>query len=265
MNLNQTKTDKSILKVDWCSHEAAKYACEHWYYTHSLPPSKLVKVGAWERGEFVGVMVFSPGANNNLGKPYGLKMTECCELVRVAFKKHETPLTRILSIAVRNFLKKQSPGIRLILSFADSTVHHGGIYQGMGWMYIGDTHSSDEYIYLGKRWQGRAFRHKYKGMEHHPDVTIVKGTVKHRYAYPLDEEMRKQIQPLAKPFPKPRIESVVGDTLTCQRENERFESASDALCVVSVNGNTSTVHVEESGSIPTTTLQQQNTDEVTHA
>ena len=39
-------------------------------------------------------------------------------------------------------------------------------------------------------------------MERHPDVQIVKGSSKHRYLMPLDEAMRAQIAPLAKPYPK---------------------------------------------------------------
>jgi hypothetical protein len=36
------------LKVDFCSHEAAKYACEHWHYSRCVPASKLIKIGVWE-------------------------------------------------------------------------------------------------------------------------------------------------------------------------------------------------------------------------
>lgn len=222
MNEKQ-KIDKSILKVDWCSHEAAKYACEKWYYTHTAPAGKLVKIGAWERSQFVGAVLFGSGANNNLGKPYGLKMTECCELVRVAFHHHETSLTRIVSIAIK-MLKKQSPGLRLILSYADSTVHHGGIYQGMNWLYIGDTQGDDEYIYHGERMHGRSVRAKWGTRVGIPDLIIVKGPVKHRYAYPLDEELRERLQPLAKPFPKLCAISVGSDTLPKPKENGRCNS-----------------------------------------
>lgn len=35
-----------------------------------------------------------------------------------------------------------------------------------------------------------------------PNATIIKGTAKHRYLYPLDRAMRRQIQKLAQPYPK---------------------------------------------------------------
>jgi len=39
-------------------------------------------------------------------------------------------------------------------------------------------------------------------MENHPDVIKIKGSSKIRYLMPLDDEMRKQIEPLRKPYPK---------------------------------------------------------------
>ena len=190
------------LKLDWCSHEAAKYAVEHWHYSKCIPKSKLVKIGVWESSEFVGVVVFGVGATSDLVKRYGLKMQQGCELVRVALKDHATPVTRIIAIALK-MVKRNFPGLRLVVSFADPEHgHHGGIYQGGGWIYCGRTQASDEYIYRGKRWQGRSFRNNRKGMEKHPDVKIVKGSSKYRYLMPLDREMRKRILPLAKPYPK---------------------------------------------------------------
>jgi hypothetical protein len=31
---------KPELKIDWASHEAAKYACENWHYSKCLPAGK---------------------------------------------------------------------------------------------------------------------------------------------------------------------------------------------------------------------------------
>lgn len=192
----------SDLKVAFCSHEAAKYACENYHYSQCIPKSKLVKIGVWEDDKFIGAVIFGVGANNNLGKPYGLKSTECCELMRVALRQHESPVTMIVARAI-SLLKSQSPGLRLIVSFADPEQGHLGIiYQAGNWIYCGRSQASDEYLYKGKRWQGRSFRNKYKGMEHHPDVKVIKGSSKYRYLYPLDRKMRKAIAPLFLPYPK---------------------------------------------------------------
>lgn len=120
------------LRLDWASHEAAEYACRKWHYSGCISAGKSVKVGIWEDGQFIGVVVFGLGATPNLSKRYGLTMEQCCELTRVALTTHQTPVTRILSIAMK-MLRTRCPGVRLIVSFADTAQgHHGGIYQGGG-------------------------------------------------------------------------------------------------------------------------------------
>lgn len=207
---------KSELRLAFCSHEAAKYACEKWHYSKCVPKSKISKIGVWENKQFIGVVIFGCGATPDLVKRYGLKMQQGCELVRVALTKHQTEVTRIISIAIR-IIKKTYPGLRLIVSFSDPEQGHvGGIYQGGGWIYTGTTRPSDEYILDGKRYQGRSFRNSHKGMEKHPSVRIVKGSSKHRYLYPLDTDMRKQIESLRKPYPKKCAGSIASDAPVIQ-------------------------------------------------
>ncbi len=198
------------LKLDWCSHEAAKYAVEKWHYSKRMPKSKLAKIGVWENDKFIGVVIFGVGATSDLVKSFGLKPTEGCELVRVALTKHHHSVTKIVSIAMK-LLKKANPGLRLIVSFADpEQSHNGGIYQAGNWLYAGMSIASEEYIVNGKRWHGRAFRAskpahlttKQAAEALDPNYKIVKGSSKYRYLYPLDEAMRKQIEPLRKPYPK---------------------------------------------------------------
>lgn len=206
--------DKVNLKIDWASHEAAKYACLNWHYSKCLPVGKLVKIGAWENDKFIGVVIFGRGANKSLGEPYKLDQTECCELVRIALTNHKTPVSRIMSIAIK-LLKNIHKQLKLVISFADAEQnHHGGIYQATNWVYVGKTNSADEYLYKGKRWHGRAFRKSFgshlnymnKGLE------ILQGSQKHRYLMPLDDNMRKQVQQLAKPYPK-RMKQAMVDSI----------------------------------------------------
>ena len=201
---------KSDLKIDWATHAAAKYACENWHYSKCIPKSKLVKLGVWESGNFIGVVIFGLGANRNMSKPYGLKSFECCELVRVALTEHICHVTRIVALAIK-FLKRSNSGLRLIVSFADPAVnHHGGIYQGGNWLYSGRCANGREVFHNG-RWTKRI--DKKRG--HNGPTRLVPG--KHRYLMPLDDEMRKQIEPLRKPYPK-RVRSVDSDTSTVQVE-----------------------------------------------
>ena len=76
---------KAELKLDWASYEAAKHACAHWHYSKAMPATKLVKIGVWEYGKFIGVVIFSRGAAPHLGDPC-LPQTDICELTRVALK-----------------------------------------------------------------------------------------------------------------------------------------------------------------------------------
>ena len=205
---------KSDLKVDWATHEAAKYACEHWHYSKSLPKSKLVKVGAWESGKFIGVVIFGYGATPNLSKPYGLKIYECAELVRIAITNHVNPVSRIIKLSLI-MLKTKCPLLRLIVSYADTMQgHHGGIYQATNWTYSGKT--QDDVCYRapdGKLWhRRRASKHpnNQKQLVTKDWTTeIQKG--KHRYLMPLDPEMRAKIAPLAKPYPKRPKQAMTGD------------------------------------------------------
>lgn len=129
-------TSKPVLKIDWATHEAAKFAVENWHYSKTMPKSKLAKFGVWEQGKFIGAVIYGVGATSDLVKSYGLDATQGCELVRVALTKHKTPVSRIIAISLR-ILKKQYQNLRLVVSFADpAQSHHGGIYQAGGWVFF---------------------------------------------------------------------------------------------------------------------------------
>ena len=221
-------SDKIDLRVDWCSHAAAKYAVEHWHYSHTMPKSKLAKLGAWENSDFIGTVIFGVGATSGLVRSYGLKPTEGCELVRVALNAHFSSVSQIVAACIKK-LKLEMPGLRLIVSFADPERNHAGIiYQAGNWVYTGMSIPSPEYIVNGKRWHGRAFRAskpahlttKEAAALMDENFEIVQGSSKYRYLYPLDRAMRKQIAPLAQPYPKrdPCGQSVEGDTSNDQLE-----------------------------------------------
>ena len=204
-------SSKPVLKIDWATHEAAKFACKNWHYSKSVPPPPLVKFGVWEDDKYIGAVLFSRGANNNLSKPYALTQQECCELTRVALANHITPVSRIIKVCI-SLLKKRAEGLRLVVSFADCFQGHvGAIYQAGNWIYCGTGSSSTEYLAPdGKIWHGRmvsktgktrvfgAVRNVWK----HSECTPIEKPGKHRYLFPLDAEMKKQILPLSKPYPK---------------------------------------------------------------
>jgi len=222
-------SSKPNLKVDWASHQAVAFSCKNWHYSKSVPVPPLVKIGAWEDGKFIGVILFSRGANNNLYKPYGLQQTEGCELTRVALRQHKTPVSKIIKHAIA-FLKKKCPGIKLIISFADpSQGHHGGIYQAGNWLYAGKTAPCKQYFdKSGKQWHPRMIKVSgwtvVNGIKRKcltPDqCTAINVPGKHRYLYALTTEMSAIIQPLAQPYPK-RVKQATVDTLDTAAEHHR--------------------------------------------
>lgn len=202
-------TKQVDLKVDFCSYQAAKFAVEHWHYSKTMPKSKLNMFGVWENDTFIGSVVYGVGATADMVKQFGLDKWEGCELVRVALTAHKSPVSQIVAKTF-GLLTKHNQGLRLLVSYADPEHGHaGGIYQAMNWIYTGLTMASDEYIVNGKRWHGRAFRASkpdHLTTKQYLDLVgnyqIVKGSSKYRYVYPLDRAMRRQIAPLAKPYPK---------------------------------------------------------------
>lgn len=208
---------KHDLRVDWATHKAAKYACENWHYSQSLPGGKLVKVGAWENQRFIGAIIFARGATPNLCRPYGLIQSECVELGRVALRDHKCQVSRVVALALK-FLKRSQPGIRLVVSFADvSQGHHGGIYQAGNWIYSGQGSPATFYMIHGKLTHPRSIGSAGKtqnisgARQLDSNAVAVNVPGKHRYLMPLDAEMRAKVLPLARPYPK-RAGSVDSDT-----------------------------------------------------
>jgi hypothetical protein len=212
---------KPVLKLDWCSYEAAKYAVEHWHYSRRMPSGKLAHIGAWEDGQYIGAVIFGRGANNHLAQAFGLTHTEITELVRIGLRAHKVEVSRMIAISVR-MLKRQAPGLRLVVSYADPAHDHtGAVYQAAGWIYDGQQQGQTEYLWRGRQCHGRS-------------VTAMRGTTvglpkvgvpgKHRYLMPLDSAMRAQIEPLRKPYPK-RLPCGSGETDSAPRTNEETGGA----------------------------------------
>ena len=216
---------KADLRIDWATHEAAKYACLNWHYSGCLPAGKLVKVGAWENGKFIGVVLFGRGANHNMVKGYGLEQDHGCELVRIALTSHVTPVSRIAAHAMR-FLKRQSPNLRLIVSYADPEAgHHGGIYQAGNWVYRGVSAPAIKVWYNGK-WSHKKTVDDAGVRQDNLLKKKVEG--KHTYLMPLDAEMRQRILPLSKPYPK-RAKQAMTDDQSAQRQGSTDPHAPQGL------------------------------------
>lgn len=228
----QTKTS---LKIDWATHESAKYACENWHYSKKMPAGKIVKIGVWENKKFIGVVLFSGGPTPNMWKTFNLSPIQGAELSRVALTKHETPVSKIVSLAIK-FLKKFCPELKLLISYADTAQNHAGIiYQAGNWIYCGIFGQNMFDVIRkkdGKKVHMRLAREEIaRGRAKKENFIWTESLPKHKYLMPLDDEMKKRILPLAKPYPK-------------------RASSKDSVA--------SGFQSEEGGAIPTDALQNQN-------
>ena len=230
--------NKADLRIDWATHEAAKYACEHWHYSGCTPSTftKLNKIGVWENQKFVGCVIFSLGSNKNIGSPYGLSGGgSVCELVRVALRSHMAKTSRIVAIAIR-FLRKKYTTLRLIVSYAATDQGHvGTIYQAGNWLYVGSVKGGDSFIVNGRKMLNRAVDSS--GITK-AGLKKIDGTPRHKYLMPLDAEIKKRILPLSKPYPK-------------RASSETVDTSGD--------------QPEKGGSIPTDALQSYKADHAAQA
>lgn len=197
---------KTKLLIAPCSYGAIKHACLNFHYAKSIPTGKRVGFGVWEDDKFIGVVLFSRGSSNTLLNRYGLKVQEGCELTRVALKEHETPVTRIVAICLKE-LKKQSPGLKVVVSFADSRQGHlGGIYKGGNWVYTGNMETTPDFFYKGKWWHqisiNKKIRQGHFTREDTKKFPQRSGGHRLRYVYPLDKSIMPVLEKMRKPYPK---------------------------------------------------------------
>lgn len=234
-------SSERALWVEFCTYKAAKYAVLSWHYSRLMPRGKSVKFGVWEHGHFVGALIFGDGLLGSTHEFMGIPKLLIAELERVALQEHKAPVSQILSIAIRK-LKDFCPGLRLLVSFADTGQdHHGGIYQATNWIYTGQTTPA-------KMW-----RHKVTGVIHHDrnvsktgyvshfgqlkrrfredECDPIPGDPKHRYLYPLDRGMRRQIKHLAQPYPKraEEVSTVTRSASSRERQVQSLRSAPDPM------------------------------------
>jgi hypothetical protein len=186
-----------------------------------MPRCKLIRVGCWEDGRFVGAIIYGLGANRHLASPFGLESTEVAELVRVALAPgRQHPTSKCVAISLR-LLKRQSPGLKLVVSYADAGHGHvGTIYQAGGWLYLGNSEQS--YIKVkGQVEHPRTLYDRYgrqgqsiPWLRQHvdPRAERVPMAPKLKYVMPLDAAVRGDLQGIALPYPKNAAEVTRSDT-----------------------------------------------------
>ncbi len=203
----------SDLRLDFCDTKAAKHAVMRWHYSRAMPAFKLVRIGVWESGRFVGVVLYGVGANRHIARPFKLKDTQVCELVRVALAPASTrkyPTSKCVAISLR-MLKRQSPGLKLVVSYADAGQGHvGTIYQATNWIFLGAatqpylkvkgkiTHPRTLYDRYGRGGQSLPWLRENVD----PNAQRVKMPAKLKYVWPYDKALREQLEQISQPYVK---------------------------------------------------------------
>jgi hypothetical protein len=103
--------------------------------------------------------------------------------------------------------KREMPGIRLIVSYADlNRGHLGKIYQASNWLFVGETGHEAGIMLNGKLTHGRTINSKFGTSNINwlrnrvdPSVRRYEGKPKFKYLLPLDDEIAKRLKALAKP------------------------------------------------------------------
>ena len=207
------------MRLTRATPKAIDYACKHFHYAKAVPVNTVgynVYNGA---DEWCGVILYGTGANRNLGTEYGLPQGGVLELVRVALNGKQEQTSMAVAMSIKQ-LKKDVPHCRLVVSYADCDQQHlGTIYQATNWIYVGLRDKGDySFIIKGKKTHRKTV-HSHMvvidGIKRHCPETIeavrkfidARATIavtegKRKYLMPLDKKMRKQIVPLAKPYPK---------------------------------------------------------------
>ena len=198
--------EHDVLYLAECDHTTAKHAVLTWHYSRAMP-SASVRYGVWECGRFVGAILFGVGAAPKLAGSVGVERPECLELVRVALTDHATPVSRIVAISLK-LLRRKCPGVRVVVSFADSGQGHtGGIYRAGGWLYLGPCKQTWMRV-GGKLVHPRTLVSKYgthaRGWLREnvdPATEYVPMPPKFKYVWPICPGVRAAMDVWKKPYP----------------------------------------------------------------
>jgi len=210
------------MRLEKASYKAIKYACLNFHYANSVPVNTSGFSVFNDSGKWCGVILYGSGANNNIGKEFGLKQGQVLELVRVALNGEQESTSRALSLSIK-LISNQVPLCKLLVSYADKDQNHNGtIYQATNWFYVGTSMQNttdSSWIVNGKRFHGRIIsdwvraRGGLNGLsradfirkfyDRNAKEFITKGKIK--YLYPLDKSLLSLCKSLSKPYPKKEI------------------------------------------------------------
>lgn len=208
------------MRLSRATPQAIKYACMHFHYAKAIPVNTIGYNVYNANNEWCGVILYGAGANKHIGNEYNLPQGGVLELVRVALNGKQEQTSQAVVMSLKQ-LHKDCPLVRLVVSYADCDQSHlGTIYQATNWVYVGtnNINSLGAFIVNGKKTHKKSIYSvmiNINGKKVHCPLTIeaIRKYIdpkaepfytqgKRKYLMPLDKQMKKQIAPLSKPYPK---------------------------------------------------------------
>lgn len=228
----------------------ANKVCKMYHYSGKVVPNSQLHFGVYYRGKLEGVLQFGPSLNKKgtMNLVNNTKFNNFIELNRMSFsdKLPRFSESRAISICHR-IIKKRYPNIDWIISFADCTqCGDGTIYRASGYILtsIKKNTSMWENTVTGNRMQDMQFYHTMTKKT--SDWKKLSGYML-RYVYFLNKDCRKNLTVPEIPFSR-IAELDIG--MYKGKYIKRGEHESNA----------SNYQLEESGAIPTSTLQNKSGD-----
>ena len=197
--------------ISTATPQAIRYACQNYHYSGSVPSVQYGYNMSNPAGEWCGVVCFGGGATPRIGAPYGLYPGEIMELVRVALNGKQTATSQCVATALRE-LHRDDPLVRLVVSYADADQGHvGTIYQATNWIYEGmkNQGARGAFIIHGQKVHprtvgARGWKQSLPWLQEHidPEAQLLRTSGKHKYLYPFDRKMRRELMKIAREYPK---------------------------------------------------------------
>jgi hypothetical protein len=198
-----------MVTLTLANSSAVSYACLNYHYAKRIPVVAIA-FNVYEDNDWCGVICYGWGANPHIADIYDKWNGQVLELVRVALNGKQKTTSECLAASLKE-LKKYAPALDLVVSYADVDQEHKGIiYQATNWTYVGLMNEGVKatFVIHGKKMHPRSVGAKNwkvslewikQNVDKNATQEVTKG--KHKYLYPLNKKMRKQIEPLAIDYP----------------------------------------------------------------
>lgn len=190
---------------------AIVYACENFHYAKATPAVQLAFNVFNDDNEWCGVICYGSGATPHIASPYHKWQGQIIELERVALNGKQGTTSQALAMSLK-MVHKMCPMVDMIVSYADLDQEHAGIiYQATNWIYTGINNegSRGAFIIHGKKMHPKSVHAKgwkqslsWLRENVDPDAEEFITAGKHKYLFPFDKKLRKQVEKLRKPYPK---------------------------------------------------------------